>query len=88
MGKSYPIRPGRTKPGIKEGRIFIIEKWKEEKNGFGYPISKEEALLEGNYTPEEFEELYEKMYKNWETRYSYNIKYIRIATLDDNYDRI
>lgn len=77
VGKKYAIQPGRTKPAIKEGRIRILKIRGETKNGYGYPISKKEAKLEGNYTPEEFEELYENMHKNWEWRYAYDIRFVK-----------
>lgn len=47
----------------------------------GYPIRDWQAKLEGNYTPEEFEELYEKLHPNWQTRYAYLFTFFDTATL-------
>ena len=60
VGETYAIQPKRTAKGIKEGRILIVAKWLETKVA-NYPISVLDALSEGNYTPEDYEKLYEKL---------------------------
>lgn len=37
----------------------------------GYPIQDWEAVLEGGYTSEEFEKLYEQIHPNWRIRWAY-----------------
>lgn len=76
VGKTYAIQPGRTKPGIPEGRIQILAKWEEWKRIPVDLVDSHEAKVEGGYIPEEFEELYEKMYPNWTERWAYVIDYI------------
>jgi hypothetical protein len=74
VGKTYSIQPGRTKPGIPEGRILIIDKVVEI--GLFDRIPYKDAKAEGGYTPTEFEELYEKMYPGWEERYAYTFEFV------------
>lgn len=76
VGKDYAIQPGRTKPGIPEGRIMIIGKQEEWKKIPVDLVDSREAILEGGYTPEEFEALYQKMYPGWEKRWAYAIDYM------------
>jgi len=71
--QTYAIQPGRTKPGIKVGRILITECRVEHR---GQTISAEDALAEGSYTPSQYEDLYEQMYPGWETRYVYVFKFL------------
>lgn len=73
LGQTYTIQPGRGKKGIPEGRICIIWKWDEE---WGQTVTEEEANAEGRYTPKEYEELYEKMYPSWETRWAYEFVFV------------
>ena len=74
VGKTYSIQPGRTKPGIKEGRILIVDKIVET-NPFDKILYKD-AKAEGGYNPPEFEELYAKMYPGWKERYAYTFKFV------------
>lgn len=74
VGKSYSIQPGRTKLGILEGRILILDKIVETKP-FDVIIYSD-AKAEGGYVPREFEELYEKMYPGWKERYAYTFKFV------------
>lgn len=76
VGKTYAIQPGRTKPGIPDGRIEIIEKWQEWNDMPAWMIKKQQALDEGGYTPDEFELLYSRMYPNWRDRWAYQFKFI------------
>lgn len=79
LGMTYSIQPGRTKSGISEGKIMIIEKRIESHrnlSGKVFVISQEDALAEGGYTPEQFEELYSKMYPGWPVRLAYTFKFI------------
>jgi len=73
VGHSYAIHPGRCKPSISDGRILITNCRVEHR---GQVISVEDALAEGGYTPEEYEQLYEEMYPGWETRYAYTFKFL------------
>lgn len=73
VGKTYSIQPGRTKPGISEGRILIKNVAIEEQPTM---ISFNDAKAEGGYIPEKFEGLYSKMYKGWRERYAYTFKFI------------
>lgn len=73
VGKTYAIQPGRTKPGIPEGRILIVDKWSE--HYCDGKIGLLEAIAEGGYKVAEFEELYQKMYPKWLTRWAYAIEY-------------
>jgi len=78
------IQPGRGKPGIPDGKILIIgvrEEYKSENKIWGH-ILKREAELEGGYTPEAFEELYEKMYPQWQTRYAYLFEYFTTEEIE------
>jgi len=77
VDKLYAIQPGRGKHGIPDGKIVIYdfyEEYKRELDVFGL-ITKHAAQAEGGYTPEEYEELYEKMYPGWEIRYVYFFEY-------------
>lgn len=74
VGKTYSIQPGRTKPGIPEGRILIINK-RVETNPFDC-ISEDDAKAEGGYSYEQFEFLYTRMYPNWKERYAYTFMFV------------
>ena len=79
VGKTYAIQPGRGKFGIPEGRILILDVWSEREDDWypiAKPISKFDADDEGGYTPEDYEELYEKMYAGWQIRYAYKFKFV------------
>ena len=71
--KTYSIQPGRTKPGIPEGRILIKRRWLELKQD---TINSKDAWLEGGYTPEEYEKLFNKMHPEWSSRYCYEFMFI------------
>ncbi len=74
VGHSYAIQPGRGKRGIPEGRILITEKRREI-----WPrdlINKDDAFAEGEYTPEMFEKLYEKIHSDWRIRWAYTFRFI------------
>lgn len=77
VGKDYAIQPGRTKPGIPDGRIKILDFW-EEFNCVEYEdeITWSDAKAEGGYNQVAFGELYQKMYPTWTTRYAYEFKFI------------
>jgi len=73
----YAIQLGRGKPGIPDGKILILgvlEEYRPLPSGFG-KILNWQAKDEGGYTPDEYEELYEKMYPGWEIRYAYLFDY-------------
>ena len=69
------IQPKYGEKGIPEGKIRIIGKRLEEKNGLHF-ISEEDSEAEGGYGRTEYEELYEKMYPGWQERYAYYFRYV------------
>ena len=73
VGKAYSIQPGRGIKGIPEGKILIIDKKGESAHRRG--ISMRDAKAEGDYSPNSFEDLYEKMYPHWKTRWAYHFKF-------------
>ena len=75
VGRTYSIQPGRTKPGILEGRIRILKKRVETK--YDPPISESSAWAEGKYISLEFESLYSEMYPDWYSRFAYTFEYVR-----------
>lgn len=82
INRTYSIQPGRTKPGIPEGRILITDKrteyfWRDK------PISQEDAQAEGGYTPRQFEKLYRRMDQSWNVRYAYTFKFIPTEEAED-----
>ena len=74
VGKTYLIQPKRGSLGIPDGRILITGKRIECKPWIG--INYEDAKAEGGYTPDEFDALYENMYKGWRERYAYTFRYV------------
>lgn len=85
VGQTYSIQPGRGKKGIQDGRIKILDCTEEHRlNYFLYPISDIQAYYEGGYSWEAFEELYEKMYPNWEYRYAYRFVFVPKPRCDEN----
>ena len=80
----YAIQPGRGKPRIPEGKIYVLavsEEYRPLPSGFGR-ILKWQAESEGGYTPEAYEELYEKMYPGWEVRYAYLFEYFTTKEIE------
>ena len=73
IGKTYSIQPKRTALGIPEGRIKIMDRWLEldQDKIDGYCAS-----AEGDYTPEEYESLFEELNPNWRSRYCYKFEFI------------
>jgi len=49
----------------------------------GCPIRDWEAIAEGGYNPEEFEELYEKTHPNWIERWAYYISFFSVEDLEE-----
>ena len=80
----YAIQPGRGKKGIPDGKILIIGVMEEHKgnNPALWHILKWQAEAEGGYTPEEYEDLYEKMYPGWEIRYAYLFDYFTAEEIE------
>lgn len=74
VGRTYSIQPGRTKKGIPEGRILIIRKREEKYLDGG--ISVIDALAEGDYTPGQYEILFQNMYPYWIVRYAYTFRFV------------
>lgn len=81
-GRTYSIQPGRSKPGILEGRIRILKKRVETK--LDPPISVESAWAEGKYMSLEFERLYSEMYPGWYSRFAYTFEYVRTLRVRQN----
>jgi len=80
----YAIQPGRGKKGIPDGKILVLGCVEEHRSGlvlFGL-LTKEAAKAEGGYTPEEYEDLYEKMYPGWEIRYAYLFDYFTTEEIE------
>jgi len=78
INHDYSIQPKRTKPGIHNGRVLILNLTIECKGIPGdYPISDREAYLEGGYTPEEYEDAFEKIYPGWLYRVAYEIEFMK-----------
>jgi len=84
IGKFYAIQPGRGKLGIPDGKILIVAKRWEMKttNPKWYFILSHEAIAEGGYTRNEYEELYEKMYPSWSERYAYLFRYFPTKAIE------
>ena len=76
VGHIYSIQPRRTKPGIPDGRVLILDLKVERINTLEYPISVEEAWLEGGYTPVAYEKLFRLMYNGWRVRAAYELKFV------------
>ncbi len=55
-----------------EGEIKIIRKWRETR---GDTISVKDAWEEGQYSPDEYERLYEEMHPNWKERWAYEFRF-------------
>ena len=79
VGNLYSIQAHRGAEGIPDGKILILAKREEIKtpDPRWYCLLENEAQAEGGYTPEEYEELYEKMHPGWENRHSYLFEYVR-----------
>ena len=84
VGNLYSIQAHRGAEGIPDGKILIAAKREEIKTSDPrwYYLLKDEALAEGGYTPEEYEELYEKMHPGWENRFSYLFRYFTTEEIE------
>lgn len=74
VGKDYSVQPGRGRKGIPNLRI-VMDEIIEEVVTFTHPlhrlwvekpISVKDALAEGRYTPEEYEEEFLRLYPKWD----------------------
>ena len=74
VGKRYSVQPGRTKPGVPDGKILIVRKRVEYRNA-PCIITRRDALAEGGYSPPKFEALYSRMHPNWKIRYAYTFRF-------------
>jgi len=82
IGRTYTIQPGRTKSGIPDGRIKIVDIRKEMRAI--YPdefISSEDAEAEGGYSPEEYEALFKNLNSGWAARFAYTFEFIPSSEL-------
>ena len=75
VGKTYSIQPGRTKPGISEGRCLEMANRKQY-NFLDGMISASDALAEGGYSSGSFESLFQRMYPTWTRRYAYTLEFV------------
>lgn len=76
VGRLYSIQPSRTSKGIKEGKIKIVDKKREV---YPYTIDVGDAKAEGDYEPEEFEKLYNKLHPFWHQRYAYTFRFVEVV---------
>ena len=66
VGKDYAVQPGKGERGIPNLRVVIDEVQREERFfGAPMPISFEDALAEGGYSPDEFEKLFQQINPKW-----------------------
>ena len=79
VGQLLAIQPGRGKTGIPAGKIKIVRKWMEDQY-YDY-ISNTDALAEGGYNPNVYEDLYYKMYGNWNQRWAYEFVFVPSSEL-------
>ncbi len=79
VGKLYAIQPRRGHPGIPAGKIKIVKKWMEDEY-YDY-ISETDAILEGGYKRDEYEEIYSKIYGNWNQRWAYEFVFVKSSEL-------
>lgn len=75
VGKTYSIQPKRTEKGIDQGKIIIIDKTFEVWSP-SFTIHPNDAKAEGNYSVEEFEELYNKLHPHWRVRVVYTFRFV------------
>ncbi len=75
VGKDYAIQLGRGKKAVSDIRIVITGIWlerclKQIKDGTFevIMISRMDALMEGGYTPEEFEEKFREINPSWDRK--------------------
>lgn len=59
----------------------FVRRWRVMKAG--YPLQDYEAKAEGGYTPEEYEELYEKTHPGWTERWAYDFTFFSKEELDE-----
>lgn len=83
VGRTYGIRSCRICRNIPEGRILILRSWLELRQD---KVTRGDADCEGGYTPEEYEELFEKMHPNWVSRYAYAFKFVSNSDLLESGD--
>ena len=73
-GKNYALQSGRGKPADPRGRILITHAWVEShQRNVIHPL---DAQAEGGYTPEEYEELYNRLNPGWEARWVYEFVFV------------
>jgi len=68
VGKTYAVQPKRCAKADPRGRIKILARFAESTVNV---ISKDDAMAEGGYTPEEYENLFNTMYHEWTSRWTY-----------------
>ena len=80
VGRLYAIQPKRTAKGLSDVKIHIDYKWRETRLCPGVIlVSKEEAWAEGGYTPQAYENLFEKMYPGWTNRWAYEFHPVQVS---------
>jgi hypothetical protein len=80
LGRFYSIQPSRTSKGIPDGKILITGKVTETRGSM--PISEFDAKAEGGYTPEQYEKLYEKMHRGWQSRTAYHFVFFKMGMVN------
>lgn len=71
------------KPDLSDlpGNATLSRRWLEMEAN--YPIRDFNAKEEGGYTPEEYEELYEKMHPAWTERWAYWFAFFTTAQIEE-----
>ena len=68
VGKDYAVQSKRGMKAEPDIRIVMDRIWEEEvskPNIFFTPITKENALVEGGYTSEEYEKVFQELNPKW-----------------------
>jgi hypothetical protein len=65
---TYAVQSGRGKKATARIEVIATPHIESRTIRNGYPISEMDAKMEGGYTPEEYEVLFEKMHPNWQLR--------------------
>jgi len=87
VGHSYSVQPKRGAKAVPGMRIMMDKIWEEKAEGFlilaaddeMYPgeinITQEDALAEGGYTPNEFEEIFRELNPKWDGKKRWVFKF-------------
>ena len=75
VGHTYAVQAKRTAKADPRGRILIRAKWYELR--MQGRIIHSDAIKEGGYTPDQYEQLYEAMYPGWNGRWTYEFEVVQ-----------